>query len=236
MGRNPTRRTRAIVIYPMNALANSQLDELEKFVGNVPGARPVTFERYTGQEDAEERRRIADAPPDILLTNFMMLELLMTRRDEIDRTVIGNCAGLRFLVLDELHTYRGRQGADVALLVRRVRERLAPGRLQCIGTSATMASEGSLEDKSRVVARVASRLFATDMPESNVIVETLERVTDPAETAESVKARLGDVIDQGISPAFQTSSFDNTRLRSGSRRDSVSRGRRATSVGYARGR
>ncbi len=196
---SPSRRTRAIVIYPMNALANSQLEELEKFVGNVPGARPVTFARYTGQEKAEERRRIADNPPDILLTNFMMLELLMTRQDEIDRTVIGNCAGLRFLVLDELHTYRGRQGADVALLVRRVRERLAPDRLQCIGTSATMASEGSLEDKSRVVARVASRLFATDIPDSNVIVETLERVTDPAETAVTVKTRLGDVIDRGIS-------------------------------------
>ena len=60
----------------------------------------------------------------ILLTNFMMLELLMTRQDPLDRKVIGNCEGLRFLVLDELHTYRGRQGADVALLVRRVRERI----------------------------------------------------------------------------------------------------------------
>jgi hypothetical protein len=89
----------------------------------------------------------------------MMLELLMTRQDELDRRVIDNCAGLRFLVLDELHTYRGRQGADVALLVRRVRERLRPEQLQCIGTSATMASEGSVEDKSRVVARVASKLF-----------------------------------------------------------------------------
>ena len=113
----------------------------------------LTFARYTGQEDGDERRRVADEPPDILLTNFMMLELLMTRQEEIDRRVIGNCAGLQFLVLDELHTYRGRQGADVALLVRRVRERLQPEKLLCIGTSATMASEGSLEDKSRVVAR-----------------------------------------------------------------------------------
>ncbi len=119
----------------------------------------------------------------------MMLELLMTRQDELDRKVIGNCAGLRFLVLDELHTYRGRQGADVALLVRRVRERLAPEALQCIGTSATMASEGSIEDKARVVARVASKLFAVAIPESNVIVETLERVTDAAQNAESVRPR-----------------------------------------------
>ena len=51
------RRTRAIVIYPMNALANSQREELEKYVGNVTGERPVTFERYTGQEDAHDRRR-----------------------------------------------------------------------------------------------------------------------------------------------------------------------------------
>lgn len=115
------RRTSAIVIYPMNALANSQLEELDKFMSNVEGEKPVTFARYTGQENAEERRRIAENPPDILLTNFMMLELLMTRQEEIDRKVIGNCAGLRFLVLDELHTYRGRQGADVALLMRRVR-------------------------------------------------------------------------------------------------------------------
>ena len=139
-------RTRAIIIYPMNALANSQLEELDKFIKNVTGEKPVTFARYTGQEDTEERRRISENPPDILLTDFMMLELLMTRQDELDRKVIGNCAGLRFLVLDELHTYRGRQGADIAPFVRRVRERLSPEKLQCIGTSATMASEGSLED------------------------------------------------------------------------------------------
>ena len=194
------RSTQAIVVYPMNALANSQMDELTKFIGQVPGERPITFERYTGQEDGSERRRIAEEPPDILLTNFMMLELLMTRQEEIDRRVIGNCTGLHFLVLDELHTYRGRQGADVALLVRRVRERLQPGELLCIGTSATMASEGTLEDKNRVVAGVASKLFGTRIAESNVITETLERITDPAATVESVRASLGEAIDSGVPP------------------------------------
>ena len=192
------RRTRAIIIYPMNALANSQLEELEKFVDNVPGERPVTFARYTGQEDTERRRAIAESPPDILLTNFMMLELLMTRQDEIDRRVIGNCAGLRFLVLDELHTYRGRQGADVALLVRRVRERLSPEKLQCIGTSATMASEGSSVHKSRAVANVASKLFSVEIDESKVISETLRRVTDSDATAVSVRPALGPAIDAGM--------------------------------------
>jgi Lhr-like helicase len=192
------RRTRAIIIYPMNALANSQLEELDKFVSNVQGDKPITFARYTGQEDSEERRRIADNPPDILLTNFMMLELLMTRQDELDRKVIGNCQGLRFLVLDELHTYRGRQGADVALLVRRVRERLSPEKLQCIGTSATMASEGTARNKQEVVANVASKLFSTAVDPSHVIIEELERVTDKSKRAESVKSALGPAIDAGI--------------------------------------
>jgi hypothetical protein len=210
--RSGQARTRAIIIYPMNALANSQLEELGKFVGNVAGAPPITFARYTGQEDAEERKRIADNPPDILLTNFMMLELLMTRQDEVDRRVIDNCVGLRFLVLDELHTYRGRQGADVALLVRRVRERLSPEKLQCIGTSATMASEGSLEDKSRVVARVASKLFAASIPESNVIVETLERDHRPVGERDSVTPALGAAIDAGIPKAITNAELSKHPL------------------------
>ncbi|MBI3074427.1 MAG: DEAD/DEAH box helicase [Deltaproteobacteria bacterium] len=196
--KNPVRRTRAIIIYPMNALANSQLDELDKFVSNVAGERPVTFARYTGQEDDDERRCVADTPPDILLTNFMMLELLMTRQDELDRRVIGSCAGLRFLVLDELHTYRGRQGADVALLVRRVRERLSPEHLQCIGTSATMASEGSARNKQEAVAAVAAKLFSTPIDPSHVIIEELDRITDRSKTAKSVLGSLGASIDAGI--------------------------------------
>lgn len=101
-------RTRAIVIYPMNALANSQMKELEKFIeqsGLASHLRP-TFARYTGQEDEDERKLVSESKPDILLTNFMMLELLMTRQNERDRTVISNAEGLDFLVLDELHTYR----------------------------------------------------------------------------------------------------------------------------------
>lgn len=199
-GRSP--RTCAIVVYPMNALANSQLEELGKFMANARQHSPVTFARYTGQEDSSERQQIAGNPPDILLTNFMMLELLMTRQDKVDRTVIGNCSGLRFLVLDELHTYRGRQGADVALLIRRVRERLQPQGPICIGTSATMATEGSQVDKSRVVAEVASKLFGLPIPDSNVVWETLERVTTPAATAASVRRDLARVIESGISRAI----------------------------------
>jgi len=192
-------RTRAIVIYPMNALANSQMEELKKFLGE--NGR-VTFARYTGQEDEQERKRISHNPPDILLTNFMMLELLMTRQDELDRAVIRNCKGLRFLVLDELHTYRGRQGADVAMLVRRVRERLAGEDLICIGTSATMVSEDAAADPAAKVAEVASRLFAAEIHPFHVVTEDLERATNPHETAETVRDRLGAAVDAGLPPGI----------------------------------
>jgi ATP-dependent helicase YprA (DUF1998 family) len=168
------RRTRAIVIYPMNALANSQIGELDRYFSSVSAEHKVSYARYTGQESDTERQKIASNPPDILLTNFMMLELLMTRQDELDRAVVENCAGLDFLVLDEIHTYRGRQGADVAMLVRRVRDRLAPGKaLRCIGTSATMTSEGG-DRGNEVVAKVASELFATAITKDYVIGEPLK--------------------------------------------------------------
>ncbi|RYF31950.1 MAG: DEAD/DEAH box helicase [Comamonadaceae bacterium] len=194
---DPTQRTRAIVVYPMNALANSQLEELKKFLGAAPATRSVSFGRFTGQENSDEREAMKANPPDILLTNFMMLELLLTRQNAIDQQVMANAKGLRFLVLDELHTYRGRQGADVALLVRRVREALAD-RLVCIGTSATMATDGTEVERNGKVAEVASRLFGTKIPVTNIITETLRRTTPEAETDLSVAPSLAAAIQAGV--------------------------------------
>ena len=205
------QRTRAIVIYPMNALANSQLEELDKFLhGYAPDQRPFTVARYTGQESNPERDAIADNPPDILLTNFMMLEYILTRFDDVDRKVVDHCEGLEFLVLDELHTYRGRQGADVALLVRRLRERLKADKLVCIGTSATMSSAGTEADRNRTVAEVASKLFGACISEHDVIGETLERVTDPLKDVSAIAAELPAAIARETHqwPDFQTFQRD----------------------------
>ncbi|MEP0547504.1 MAG: DEAD/DEAH box helicase [Rhodothermales bacterium] len=167
---------KAIVVYPMNALANSQYGELEKFLGDpTTGNAPATFARYTGQENDAQKKAIVANPPDILLTNYVMLELLMTRPQE--RNLIKAAEGLRFLVLDELHTYRGRQGADVALLVRRVRDRMGGAGLRCVGTSATMASGGSYAEQQAAVADVATRLFGSEVRTEDVIGETLRRAT-----------------------------------------------------------
>jgi len=191
-----TARTRAVVIYPMNALANSQLEELKKFLVGQHHPVPVTFARYTGQESDEERTRIRNNPPDILLTNFMMLELLMTRQSELDKAVIENLRGLKFIVLDELHTYRGRQGADVAMLMRRLRARVGdPDHPPiCIGTSATMASEGVEEDRNQIVAGVASRLFGTGISRDAIVTETLRRATDPNRSADEGLKDLGPAV------------------------------------------
>jgi superfamily II DNA/RNA helicase len=169
---------KAIIVYPMNALANSQRGELEKFLlnGYGDGRQPVTFARYTGQEQGEERDRILANPPDILLTNYVMLELVLTRPEE-RRKLVKAAKGLQFLVLDELHTYRGRQGADVAMLVRRVREACGSPGLQCIGTSATMTSCGSSVEQKNTVAEVASRIFGAEVTPDHVIGETLTRAT-----------------------------------------------------------
>ncbi len=168
---------RAIVVYPMNALANSQAGELGKFLrdGYPDGKGPVTFRRYTGQESEDEKQEIIGSPPDILLTNYVMLELILTRPHE--NPLVKAAQGLQFLVLDELHTYRGRQGADVAYLVRRVRDRLAPEGLQVVGTSATLAGAGSYDEQRAEVARVASQLFGAPVKLERVIGETLRRAS-----------------------------------------------------------
>ena len=205
-------RTRAIIVYPMNALANSQTEEIEKFIGQaaLPDAIRPTVARYTGQETSAERQHVADNPPDILLTNFMMLELLMTRQDKVDQAVIANTVGLDFIVLDELHTYRGRQGADVAVLVRRLRERCRArddGEPLCIGTSATMASEGDEESRSRAVAAVSSRIFGVDIGVDAVIDESLTRSTDPTLHLKDIRPSLTAALQEPFSTELHDSEL-----------------------------
>jgi superfamily II DNA/RNA helicase len=183
---------KAIIIYPMNALANTQYEELARKLSNSG----VTIGLYTGDtqhtgeealkaykevfgEDAEpnnseiiDRDQLRRTPPDILITNYVMLELLLTRnddaalfRDEIKRN-------LRFLVLDELHTYSGKQGADVAFLIRRLKQKTeTKGKLICIGTSATMVSDVNGTDSGEVVAGFASRIFGETFLPENVVIE-----------------------------------------------------------------
>jgi len=213
--RGTGRGIQAIVVYPMNALANSQDEELGKYLkhGYPEGQSPVRFARYTGQEKGEEREKIRSNPPDILLTNYMMLELLLTRSE--DRELVRAAQGCRFLVFDELHTYRGRQGADVALLIRRCRQAMGGHDIICIGTSATMASGGSSQDQKTEVAKVAKKLFGVPFEASQVIGETLERATPELDFGNASALRfLADAVRAGDAPPDDYEAFRQHPLAS----------------------
>ena len=188
----------AVFVYPMNALINSQVEELDKYAQAYEQRTgkpfPIRYAPYTGQQTDDERDPHRENPPDILLTNYMMLELVLTRHREstIRQSIFDN---LRFLVFDELHTYRGRQGADVGLLVRRIRAKSKHQPL-CIGTSATMVSgEASLADQRRKVADVASRVFGAHFQLDQIVNETLDRSfkLDSPTQADLVAAIRSDV-------------------------------------------
>lgn len=166
---------KAILVYPMNALINSQEEEIKKYEQNYGANFPITYGKYTGQESGDKRAELEAKKPDIILTNYMMLELIMTRNGErwIRESLKDN---LKFIVFDELHTYRGRQGSDVSMLIRRINQ-LAKKNLVFIGTSATMASGGGSQERKNAVAEVASRIFSKDFKASNIVEEDLDTCT-----------------------------------------------------------
>jgi hypothetical protein len=114
------------------------------------------------------REQIRSNPPQVLVTNFSMLEYLLER--PVDAPIFEN-ARLKFLVLDEAHAYRGIQATEIAFLVRRLKDRLGIAKLTCIATSATLGKQGDGESEAKV-RRFASDLFGEDFSEPNPIYGT----------------------------------------------------------------
>lgn len=164
---------RALLLYPMNALANDQVKRLRRMLAEFP---EITFGRYVGETQHEplkaeddfarrypreprleneliSREVMQERPPHLLLTNYAMLEYLLLRPR--DSPLFDGSTGdsWRFVVLDEVHVYGGAQGAEIGMLLRRVRDRVVRserGRLQCFGTSATLGR--GEQDSPRLVA------------------------------------------------------------------------------------
>ncbi len=174
---------RALLIYPMNALANDQLYyRIAPLFGNYLAKHGITFGRYTGQVKANVKREeevarllsnqklmpllgdpdtipsnwmltreeMLNNPPKVLITNYAMLEhLLLLPRNE--RLFSANA--LRFIVLDEIHTYHGAQATEVAFLLRKLKTRLGVSTpLQVFGTSASLSDGPDADEKLKAFA------------------------------------------------------------------------------------
>ena len=196
---------KAIIVYPLNALINSQEAALRGFEENyrkrTGKSFPFTYAKYTGQEKQEDREKIIANPPDILLTNYMMLELLMVRKtdESLRNSFLDN---IRYLVFDELHVYKGRQGADVSLLIRRIKSAASTKNIICIGTSAIMTS-GTINEQKSEVAKVASRFFDAVFLPDNVIVESLTYSTNEIiPTPDELKKALSSDLEKGSKDAI----------------------------------
>ena len=183
---------RALLIYPMNALANDQMKRLRKLLKGTK----ITFGAYTGETERSQEKALAkykklnnneeplpnelisrdaikDSPPNLLITNYAMLEYLMIR--PADNSLFGGQYGStwKFIVLDEAHTYTGATGIEVAMLLKRLKARLdADQPIQYILTSATL---GTSEKDNEAVIDFANRLCSVDNFKSSNIIRS-ERV------------------------------------------------------------
>jgi len=186
--RQGVRGVQAVLLYPMNALANDQLERLRRLMRGR--GVDVSFALYTGDSDVSSkslreepaeterttRMAIRKNPPDILLTNYKQLEFLLVRAE--DRVLFTRA--LKYLVLDELHSYRGALATEIACLIRRLKAHagVEPGELLGIGTSATVASGVGGADG---LAEFASILYGEDFRPEDIIGESLVPVTVESE-------------------------------------------------------
>jgi ATP-dependent helicase YprA (DUF1998 family) len=161
----------ALLLYPMNALANDQLLRLriisKSIEENIPDLK-IKFGRYVGDTEEKKERAIdkfkayypdqeilnseilsreemREEPPHILITNYAMLEYLLLRPKDTPFFDGEFANSWKYLVLDEAHIYNGALGTEIAMLIRRLKDRVCSnveGDLQCIATSATLVKKG----------------------------------------------------------------------------------------------
>lgn len=175
----PAQGVRAVLIYPLNALVNDQLARLEKLLTGTD----ITFGRYTSElvdktsewqkkygrqlpsNQIISRQQIREEGkiPNILITNYAMLEYLLMRPE--DSKLFSRPDDWQFIVLDEAHSYSGAKGIEVAYLIRRLKQRLGKerGQMTCIGTSAT------LTDDAAQAIQFAETLFGETFAEDDII-------------------------------------------------------------------
>jgi len=188
--RRGERGIKALVIYPMNALATDQARRFAEVIATTPAFAGLRVGLFVGGHvgnpgagimmsptgSITDRDALRKNPPDVLLTNYKMLDYLLLRPKDRQLWSRNSPTTLRYVVVDELHTFDGAQGTDLALLLRRLRARLQvpAGQLICIGTSATL---GGTSDTGPL-REYARQLFAAPFPEAAVITEDRRSVAE----------------------------------------------------------
>ncbi len=179
---------KTLVIYPMNALATDQARRIAELVAKVPAFQGLRVGLYVGGDAGQpgqgavmtptsvitDRNTLCKHPPDILLTNYKMLDYLMLRPKDRALWAHNKPETLRYVVVDELHTFDGAQGTDLALLLRRLRARLKvpEGHLICAGTSATLGGSSDAGP----LREYARQIFGAPFPPESVIIENRQTV------------------------------------------------------------
>ena len=179
---------KALVIYPMNALASDQARRFAEVIAGTPefkGLRVGLYVGGAGKAGGEavmtahsvitDRDTLRKAPPDVLLTNYKMLDYLLVRPKDRKLWAHNGPNVLRYVVVDELHTFDGAQGTDLSLLLRRLRARLQSpeGHLIYAGTSATLGDGDTLP-----LREYARQIFASEFPEESVVTESRDSVAE----------------------------------------------------------
>ncbi len=214
---------KAILIYPMNALATDQAGRIAETIWKNPNLKGnVTAGLFIGQRAKEsrmvmthdgvitDRESLRLTPPDILLTNYKMLDYLLIRPRDYPLWKHNKPETLRFLVVDELHTFDGAQGTDLACLLHRLKARLGTPKefMCCIGTSATLGSEDEHSDLIKYAAKVFGESFEQDSVITESLLNTEEFLADasvefsevvPPEKAQSLNPQGYDNYPQYIS-------------------------------------
>lgn len=183
--RNPGAGIKAIVIYPMNALATDQAKRFAETIHDQPALKGIQVGLFVGQSEKSSNTVMSDSqvitcketlresPPDILLTNYKMLDYLLMRPKDWALWQ-GNAEDtLKYLIVDELHTFDGAQGTDLALLIRRLRARLEINKsdLVCVGTSATLGDS----NQSDALTDYASQVFDSSFDASSIVAEQRQK-------------------------------------------------------------
>lgn len=176
------RGIKALIIYPMNALATDQAKRIAEMIygsdelhGNVTVGMYVGGQEHTPARTMSEHGVITDHEtmlnnaPDILMTNYKMLDYLLVRPKDTLLWQDNDSETLKYIAVDELHTFDGAQGTDLACLLRRLKRRLGiyDGYLCCIGTSATM---GSKENNNNIL-NYAEEIFDEPFDKDAIITE-----------------------------------------------------------------